>query len=63
MLHTVDIRGTFLNAAEFTAADKPIYLNKNKDVAPYRILQNLQATPYVSQQGELVLLLDRFYMG
>ena len=31
MLHTVDIRGAFLNA-EFTPADKPICLKINKDV-------------------------------
>ena len=47
---------------EFTAADKPIYLKINKDV-PYWILQDPQAAPYVSQQGELVLLLDRFLYG
>jgi len=62
MLHTVDIRGAFLNA-EFTPADKPIYLKINKDVVPYWILQDPQAAPYVSQQGELVLLLDRFLYG
>ena len=62
MLHTVDIRGAFLNA-EFTSADKPIYLKINKDVVPYWILQHPQAAPYVSQQGELVLLLDRFLYG
>ena len=33
ILHTVDIRGAFLNA-EFTSADKPIYLKMNKDVVP-----------------------------
>ena len=59
MLHTIDMRGAFLNA-EFTAADKPIYLRINMDVAPYWILQDPQAAPYVSQHGELVLLLDRF---
>ena len=62
MLHTVDIRGAFLNA-EFTPADKPIYLKINKDVVPYWILQDPQAAPYVSHQGELVLLLDRFLYG
>ena len=29
MLHTVDIRGSFLKA-DFTAADKPIYLKSTK---------------------------------
>ena len=62
MLHTVDIRGAFLNA-EFTAADKPIYLKINKDVVPYWILQDPLAAPYVSDQGELLLLLDRFLYG
>ena len=62
MLHTVDIRGAFLNA-EFTSADKPIYLKINKDVVPYWILQDPQAAPYVSQQGELGLLSDRFLYG
>ena len=36
MLHTVGIRGAFLNA-EFTA-DKTIYPKINKDVVPYWIL-------------------------
>ena len=62
MLHTVDIRGAFLNA-EFTSADKPIYLKINKDVVPYWILQDPQAVPYVTEQGELLLLLDRFLYG
>ena len=53
MLHTVDIRGAFLNA-EFTAADKPIYLNINKDVAPCWILQDPLPAPYVLDQGELL---------
>jgi len=59
MLHTVDIRGAFLSA-ESTSAAKPIYLKINKDVVPNWILQDPQATPYVSQQRELVLLSDRF---
>ena len=59
MLHTVVIRGAFLNA-EFTAANKPIYLKINKDVVPNWILQDPFAAPYVSVQGELLLLLDRF---
>ena len=37
MLQTVDILGAFLNA-EFTPADKPIYLSL--DVVPYWILQD-----------------------
>ena len=57
MLHTVDIRGVFLKA-DFTAADKPIYLKINEDVVPDRISQDPIAAPYVSQQGELVLILD-----
>ena len=55
MLHAVDISGAFFNA-EFTSADKPIYLKINKDVVPYWILQDPQASPNVPQQGELVLL-------
>ena len=62
MIHTVDVRGAFLNA-EFTSADKPIYLKINEDVVPYWILQDPQASHHVSQQGELVLLLDRFLYG
>ena len=62
MLPTVDIRGAFLNA-EFTPADKPIYLKINKDVVPYWILQDLLAAPYVSDNGKLLLLLDRFLYG
>ena len=62
MLQTVDIRGAFLNA-EFTPADKPIYLKINKDVVPYWILQDPTAKPYVSDKGELLLLLDRFLYG
>jgi hypothetical protein len=62
MLQTVDIRGAFLNA-EFTSADKPIYLKINKDVVPYWILQDPTAKPYVSDKGELLLLLDRFLYG
>jgi hypothetical protein len=62
MLHTIDIRGAFLNA-EFSAADEPIYLKINKDVVPYWILQDPSAAPYVSTQGDLLLLLDRFLYG
>ena len=54
MLHTVDIRGAFFNA-EFTAADKRIYLKINKDAVPYWILQDPLVAPYVSEQGELLL--------
>ena len=57
MLHTVGIRRAFLNG-EFTSADKPIHLKINKNVVAYWILQDPQAGPDVSQQGELVLLLD-----
>ena len=56
ILHTVDIRGAFLNA-EVTAADKPICLKINQDVVGW-ILQDPLAAPYVSEQGELLLLLD-----
>jgi len=62
MLHTVDIRGAFLNA-EFTSADAPIYLRINADVVPYWILQDPAAKPYVTDNGELLLLLDRFLYG
>ena len=62
MLHTVDIRGAFLNA-EFTSADAPICLRINADVVPYWILQDPAAKPYVTDNGELLLLLDRFLYG
>ena len=58
-LSTVDIRGAFLNA-EFTPNDTPIYLKINKDVVPYWTRQDPNALPYVSANGELILLLDRF---
>jgi len=54
----VDIRGAFLNA-QFTSDDKPI----NKDIVPYWILQDPSAAPYVTEQGRLILLLDRFLHG
>ena len=47
MLQTVDIRGAFLNA-EFTPADKPIYLKINKDVVPYWIPQDPMESYYYS---------------
>ena len=67
MPHTVDIRGAFLNA-EFTSADAPIYLRINADVVLYWILQDPSAKPwpgasYVTDNGELLLLLDRFLYG
>ena len=57
MLHTIDIRRAFLNA-EFTAADTPIYVKINQDVVPCWYLQDPLEEPYISQQGQLVLLLD-----
>jgi len=62
MLQTVDIRGAFLNA-QFTSDDKPIYLRINKDIVPYWILQDSSAAPNVTEQGQLLLLLDRFIYG
>ena len=67
MYVTADIRGAFRNA-EFTPADKPIYLKINKDVdlidvVPYWILQDPFAAPYVSDNEELLLLLDRCLYG
>jgi len=62
MLHTVNIRGAFLNA-EFTSADAPICLRMNADVVPYWILQDPVAKPYVTDNGELLLLIDRFLYG
>ena len=62
MLSTVDIRGAFLNA-EFTPNDTPIYLKINKDVVPYWARQDPNALPYVSANGELILMLDRFLYG
>ena len=53
MLHTVDIRGAFLNA-EFTAADKPIYLKINLTE-----FFNI----YWQHQRELLLLFDRLLYG
>jgi len=61
-LQTVDIRGAFLNA-EFTSADAPIYLRINADVVPYWILQDPTAQPYITDKGELILLLDKFLYG
>ena len=59
MFQTVDIRGAFLNA-QFTSNDKPIYLRINRDMVPYWIPQDPSAAPYVTEQGQLLLLLDRF---
>ena len=62
ILSTVDIRGAFLNAA-FTPNDTPIYLKINKDLAPYWTRQDPNSLSYVSANGELILLLDRFLYG
>ena len=62
MLHTIDIRGAFLNA-QFSSSEEPIYLRINKDIVPYWILQDPTAAPYVSENGELLLLLDRYMVS
>ena len=62
MLQTVDIRGAFLNA-QFTSDDKPILLLINKDTVPHWILQDPSAAPHVTEQGQLIFLLDRFLYG
>ena len=59
MHQRVDIRGAFLNA-QFTSDDEPIYLGINKDIVLYWILQDPSAASYVTEQGQLLLLLDRF---
>jgi hypothetical protein len=61
-LQTVDIRGAFLNA-EFTSVDAPIYLRINADVVTYWLLQDPTAQPYITDKGELILLLDKFLYG
>ena len=48
---------------KFTSTDAPIYLTINADVVPYWILQDPAAKPYVTHNGELLLLLDRFLYG
>ena len=62
LLQIVDIRGAFLNA-HFTSDDKLIYLRINKDIVPYWILQDPSAASNVTEQGQLLLLLDRFLHG
>ena len=65
MLQIVDIRGAFLNTpyAHFTSDSKPIYLSINTDIFPLLILQDPSAVPYVTEKGQLFLLLERFLYG
>ena len=62
MLQTVDNRGKFLNA-QFTSEDKPIYLRISKDIVPYWIIQDPSIASHVTEQGKLILLLNRFLYG
>jgi len=61
-LSSYDVKGAFLHA-EFKEGDVPTYIVIGRDIAELWIILDPSAKPYLTERGELFLLLDKFIYG
>ncbi len=59
---TYDIKGAFLNA-KFKKGDPPIYLVIRREIAELWVMLDPSARPFITDRGELLILLDKYIYG